>query len=338
MEGRGTMKLVEAKTSIALTLALIVILFLFPVIIGEQTYILHIFILIFIFSAFGQSWNLLAGFAGQVSLGHQTFFGVGAYTLGLFIYYYDFFKANPWSALILGGSISVLVGLPIGAICFRLRGPYFALATLAVSEVMRLIILNSEFTLAGRGVIIPTPPAAQFGILTVDFRSKIPYYYISLIVMLMVFCITYLIVKSQLGFKLLTIKGDEETAATLGISPFRAKLFALSVSAFFAGVVGALYAQYMAYIDALTDPGGVLAPWTGLDAILVSLIGGIGTITGPIIGSIIRIGLGEFLRVIFGWRAGIDLLVFGLVLMLIVLFFRKGIWGFMRSRIQAKRW
>lgn len=226
--------------------------------------------------------------------------------------------------------MSMLIGLPIGAICFRLRGPYFALATLAASEVIRLIILNTEFTLAGRGVVIPPPSAVQLGPLSISFRSKIPYYYISLTMMLIVFLVTYLVVRSRLGFKLLAIREDEETAATLGISPFRTKLFALTISVFFAGILGALYGQYMTYIDALTDPGGVLAPWTGLDAILISLIGGMGTIAGPIIGATIRMGLGETLRVIFGWRAGVDLLIFGLLLISIVLFFRKGIWGFIR--------
>jgi branched-chain amino acid transport system permease protein len=326
-----------AKASTVIVFVLIILAFLLPIVIGEWTYVMHILIIILIFATFGQTWNMLAGFAGQLSLGQHLFFGIGAYTFALIIYYVDWFKTNPWPALFLGGLLSMLIGLPIGIICFRLRGAYFALSTLAASEVMRLIILNAQFTFAGQGVVIPSPPTVQLGIFTIDFRSKIPYYYIALIIMLAVFYLVNLINRSRIGFKLLTIREDEDTAATLGISPFKMKVFALIVSTSLAGITGALYAQYISYIDALTDPGGVLAPWTGLDAILISLIGGIGTVLGPIFGAIIRMGLGELLRVIFGWATGIDLLTFGLLLMFIVLFLRKGIWGFVKERMQARR-
>lgn len=327
----------ELKTSTFIIVVLVIFAFLLPIFMGSQTYIMHILVVILIYATLGQTWNILAGFAGQVSLGHNAFFGVGAYTLGLLVYYLDSFKASPWPALFVGGFLSLLVGLGIGAVCFRLRGAYFALSTLAASEVVRLIILNSDFTLGGLGIVIPAPPTIQLGIFAIDFRTKTPYYYISLIIMLVVFYVTQALVKSRFGFKLLTIREDEDAASTIGVSPFTMKLLAISISTFIAGILGALYAVYISYIDATPDPGGVLSPMTGLDAILVGLIGGIGTVLGPLIGAIIRIGLGELLRVYFGRVAGADLLTFGLILVLCIMFLRKGIWGSVMERIRLRR-
>lgn len=313
---------------------LLLIAIMLPIFIGNQSYIMHILIVVLIFASLAQSWNMLAGFAGQPSLGHNVFFGIGAYTLGLLVYYIDFFKANPWIALILGGFVSAfLIGLPIGTICFRLRGIYFAFATLVSSEIIRIIILNSEFTLAGLGVIIPVPPPIQFGDFVINFRSKIPYYYIVLALTFIIFISTHLIVKSHIGFKLLTIREDEDAALSIGVNSFKAKLFAMLVSSFFAGIAGALYASYMSYIDPSPDPGGVLSTATGLDVIIVGILGGIGTVVGPLIGALIRYPLGEYLRVTFGFTAGLDLMIFGIILVVIIILFPGGVWKFISEKI-----
>lgn len=326
-------------SSRTLTIILLVLIAaLIPILIGEQTYILHILIVVLIFASFTQSWNILAGFAGQPSLGHNVYFGIGAYTLGLLVHYTSFFRANPWPAVILGGICSIIVaGLPIGAICFRLRGIFFAFATLVSSEIVRLIVLNTEFTRGGLGVIIPTPPKVQLGGLLIDFRSKIPYYYMALTLMLIIFLSTYLIVKSRIGFKLLTIREDEDASLSIGVNAFRLKLLAMTVSSFFAGTAGALYAQYISYIDPSPDPGGVLATSTGLDVIITGILGGRGTVIGPLIGALIRYPLGEFLRVTFGFSAGLDLFTFGVVLIIVILLFPEGIWGYVSEKVLKKR-
>lgn len=336
MERGRLMRFLANFRTLAIILLLLLIAILLPIFIGEQTYIMHILIIIFIFASVVQSWNILSGFAGQISLGHNVFFGIGAYTLALLVYYTKFFKANPWPALILGGIISVIIaGLPIGAICFRLRGIYFVFATLASSEIIRLIVLNTEFTLGGLGVIIPVPPKVQVGGFLIDFRSKIPYYYMALVLMLITFLVTYLIMKSSIGFKLLLIREDEDTAASVGVNSFLLKLFAMSISSFFAGVAGALYAQYISYIDPSPEPGGVLATLTGLDVIITGMLGGMGTIMGPLIGSLIRYPLGEFLRVSFGFSAGVDLLIFGVVLIVVILLCPGGIWKYISGKFQG---
>jgi branched-chain amino acid transport system permease protein len=143
--------------------------------------------------------------------------------------------------------------------------------------------------------------------------------------------------KSHIGFKLLTIREDEEVALSLGINTFKLKLFVVTMSSIVCGILGGLYAQYISYVDASSEPGGVLSMSTGFDAILIVLVGGMNTIWGPLIGAIIRIGLGELLRVTFGWSAGIDLAIFGALLTLCILFLRQGIYGFIKERMTRTR-
>ncbi len=305
-----------------------------PYFIVSQTYLLHLLVLVFIFATLAQSWNLLAGYVGQPSLGHALFFGMGGYTLGLLTLYIEYFKNNPWPALILGGFVGALLGLAIGAMCFRLRGPYFALATLAATEVVRLIVMNSEFTLGARGIVIRLPPSISTPFFVIDFSEKLPYYYISFITMIASFYVVNILSKSRYGLLLQSIREDEDAAMTLGVNAFKLKILAMFISSFIAGVAGALYAVYVGYIDPSMDPGGVLTLFTSIEPVLISIIGGVGTIIGPLIGSIIRVVVGEYLRVSFGWRAGMDLIVFGALFMLIFFLSRKGIWGIVKTRIK----
>jgi len=319
-----------------LPIAFIIIALFAPLPIATQTYLLHIIILILLFSALAQSWNLLAGYAGQPSLGHALFFGMGAYTSGLLTLHTEYFKINPWPSLILGGFVGALLGIAIGAVCFRLRGPYFALATLAATEVARLIVMNSEFTNGAVGITIRVPPPITTPFFTIDFTEKLPYYYFSLVIVIISFYVVYILSNSRYGLLLRSIRDDEDAAMTLGVNSFRLKLFTMFISGFIAGTVGALYAIYISYIDPALDPGGVLTLFTSIEPVLITIIGGAATIIGPLIGSVIRIGVGEYLRVLFGWRAGMDLIFFGLIFLIIFFLARKGIWGVVKSRVRIK--
>jgi len=319
-----------------ITVALLIIALIAPLPIAAQTYLLHIIVLIFLFSALAQSWNLLAGYAGQPSLGHALFFGMGAYTTGLLTLHTEYFKINPWPSLILGGFVGALLGIAIGAVCFRLRGPYFALATLAATEVARLLVMNSDFTNGAIGITIRVPPPISTPFFTINFTEKLPYYYFSLIIMVISFYVVYVLSNSRYGLLLRSIKDDEDAAMTLGVNAFRLKLFTMFISGFIAGVIGALYAIYISYIDPSLEPGGVLTLFTSIEPVLITIIGGAATIVGPFIGSVIRIGVGEYLRVLFGWRAGMDLIFFGLIFLIIFFLARKGIWGVIKSRITSK--
>ncbi|MEM0049674.1 MAG: branched-chain amino acid ABC transporter permease [Candidatus Bathyarchaeia archaeon] len=316
-----------------LLFASIIVATIVPYFIASQTYLIHILTLVLLFAAFSQTWNLLAGYAGQPSLGHAAFFGTGAYTTGILTFYLAFFKENPWPALFIGGIIGATIGLAIGAICFRLRGPYFALATLATAEVIRLLVLNSEFTRGGLGIVIPSPPPVSFFSFTIDFHEKLPYYYILLAIAIVLFSLMYIISKSRYGLMFQAIREDEDAAMALGVNAYRIKLLAMFICSFASGFIGALYALYITYIDPSMDPGGVLSLFTSIDPVLITIIGGAGTIIGPLIGSFIRIGVGEYLRITLGFRAGMDLILFGAIFMIIFFFARKGIWGFVKEKI-----
>ncbi|MEM3550671.1 MAG: branched-chain amino acid ABC transporter permease [Candidatus Bathyarchaeia archaeon] len=317
-----------------LTIVLIIIAFIAPYFIASQTYLLHVVILIIIFATLAQSWNLLAGYAGQSSLGHAAFFGMGAYTVGILTLYIEFFRLSPLSGFILGGVIGSLIGLAIGFICFRLRGPYFALATLATTEVIRLIVGNTAFTGGALGISIARSQPLITPFFVIEFTEKLPYYYISLILMIISFYVVYALSKSRYGLLLQSIREDEDASNSLGVNSFRLKLFAIFISSFIAGVAGSVFAVYISYIDPSMEPGGVLTLFTSIEPILITIIGGAGTILGPLIGSLIRVGVGEYLRVLFGWRAGMDLVVFGAVFIIIFFLARKGIWGLVKAKIR----
>ncbi|MEM3565285.1 MAG: branched-chain amino acid ABC transporter permease [Candidatus Bathyarchaeia archaeon] len=327
------MKYPKINSKTIAIIILILIALAAPIFVAHQTYLMHMLILILLFATLAQSWNLLSGFAGQSSLGHAAFFGMGAYTVGLLTFYVDYFEASPWLGIILGGAVGSLIGLAIGAVCFRVRGPYFALATLASTEVIRLVVLNTEFTQGALGISIPRPASVSTPFFVINFAEKLPYYYISFILLLVSFFVVSYISKSRYGLLLQSIREDEDAASTLGVNPFRLKMLAMLVSGFIAGTVGALYAVYISYIDPSMEPGGVLSLFTSIEPVLITVIGGAQTIIGPAVGSVIRIGVGEYLRVSFGFRAGMDLVVFGAVFILIFFLARKGIWGLLKAKL-----
>jgi branched-chain amino acid transport system permease protein len=290
---------------------------------------MNIFILILIFATYAQTWNLLAGFTGIVSLGHYGIFGVGAYAYGLLAYY---FNLNMLFGFVAGGVSSIILGLVAGIISLRIRGAYFALATLAIAEAVRLIVLNLEFTRGGLGVPIKLPPSFNIGNFIVDFHSKIPYYYIALIMTFITFYLANTLIISRHGFKLSMIKEDEVAAASIGLNVFKVKLLVVILCSFICGIAGAFYAQYLQYIDASTDPGGVLSPAMGFDAILITVSGGLGTICGPIFGSVIRVLLSEVFRVYLKFAYGVDQVIFAALLIVIMIFLSKGVWGSFKEK------
>jgi len=219
-------------------LALIIIgicFLIFPLVI-HSSYYQHLLIIIFIWVVIGSSWNLLAGYTGQVSFGHAIFFGVGAYTAGLMV---TKLEISAWWGMLLGGPAGMLAGLFVGWVCFRLRGPYFALATLAGSEISRLIATNWESLTDG-----------MVGILIIQsFKSKLPYYYISMALALACILTIQVIMNSKWGYYFVSIREDQDAAESLGINTTLYKNVSLLVSSFFTGMAGAFYMNYMAFID-----------------------------------------------------------------------------------------
>jgi branched-chain amino acid transport system permease protein len=290
-----------------MTIAFILLAILIPVFI-KAPYQLHIFILVIIWAIIGTSWNLLGGYAGQVSFGHAAFFGLGAYSAGLLTLHYGL---SPWWGIILGPVVAALAALPIGMICFRLRGPYFALAMLALGEIFRLVFLNiTSFTNGAKGILIM--PA---------IINKTFYYYTGLGMLAITLLATYLIVNSKIGYYLVSIREDQDAATSLGIPTTLYKNLALLPSAFFTGLAGAFYMNYVAFIDP-----NIVFNLTNVSVmvILVVMLGGVATTWGPTIGAAIYIFLGELFRTTLG---SANVLIFGILVCVIIMFLPNGIAG-----------
>ncbi len=271
----------------------------------NNPYFLHMIIMVFIWVCLGQSWNLLGGFTGQVSFGHAAFYGVGAYAGGLLAFHFD---ASTWYGMILGPLMAMAVAVPMGLICFRLRGSYFALSMLALAELLRLIATNwISFT------------NGSVGILIVPTAGKVFYYYLALALAALSFYVIRGVVHSKWGFYFVAIREDQEAAESMGIDTTKYKLFSLLISAFFTGLTGAFYMNYMAFIDpsvvfALTD--------VSIMMILVVMLGGAGTFYGPAIGAVIMVIFSEVFRIYFG---SANLLVLGVLIVLIIIFIPNGL-------------
>ncbi len=287
-----------------------------PFLFSFSPYIQGLLIFVLIWVILGSSWNLLAGFTGQVSFGHAAYFGIGAYAAGLpFLHW----KISPWWGLLTGGIAAVLLGYLLGVIVFRLRGPYFALGTLASAEILRLIFGEEEWLTNGHN-----------GILYITtWVNKIPYYLILLLITIACIISIKIVMRSKAGFYFLSIREDEDAAKALGINTAKYKNISMAISTFWTGMAGAFYMIYMGFID----PEVVFALHNiSIITILVGIIGGVGTIWGPPVGAVIMVIVQELFRsAFFGlapeWVSRIHALVFGLLVIFIILYLAGGIVG-----------
>jgi branched-chain amino acid transport system permease protein len=275
----------------------------------------------------GAAWNILGGFAGQVSFGHSAFLGAGAYTTMIL---YLRLGIAPWYGIVLAGIVAALIAVPIGLICFRLRGPYFALSTLAVAEIIRLVALNWESLTDGPvGLLITTLPPVTFAGNPIDWESKIPFYYIAAIIATVALAATWLLARSRLGAYVLAISEDIESAEALGINTVQARVSALALSAFLAGAAGGFYAMYFRYID----PDAVFSIALSVEMVFIAVVGGLTTVMGPLIGAIFLVTLGETFRTHFMWG---HLIFYGLFMMVAIRYMPEGIWGKLRLIIESR--
>ena len=304
----------------------IILLFSAPLIVSTPFFV-HLMIMVLMWTVLGASWNILGGYAGQVSFGHATFLGAGAYTTMLF---YLKLGIAPWYGIPVGGLVAALIALPVGFICFRLRGPYFALSTLAVAEIIRLVALNWESLTNGPvGLLITTlPPVTLFGG-PINWESKTPFYYIVAILALAALLATYVMSRTRLGAYLLAIREDIDSAEAIGINTVQARVAALSLSAFFAGVAGGFYAMYLRYID----PDAVFPIALSVEMVFIAVVGGLTTVAGPLIGAIFLVTLGEVFRERF--LVG-HLIFYGIFMMIAIRYMPEGIWGKLRLWMGAQ--
>jgi branched-chain amino acid transport system permease protein len=294
----------------------------------KNAFALDIFIRILLFSFIGVAWNLMGGYAKQLSLGHAAYFGLGAYTST--IMQIDF-NISPWVGMIAGGVVAMLASLPIGWLCFRLRGPYFTIATIATAQALMLIFLKfRDLAWGAEGTTIPNLGSSP---LMMQFETKTSYYYVVLGLLAIGLAITYRIEKSWMGYYLVAIGEDEDAAEAIGVNAPRIKRDIYMISAFLTALAGTFYVQYIYFIDPATAFNFNIS----IEAALVSIVGGIGTLWGPVIGTVLLETTSALLQSWLGsTTGGIQLTVYALILMAIILWRPTGLMGMVNEVLQRR--
>jgi branched-chain amino acid transport system permease protein len=315
------------RAGLLVGLLLLAAALLFPALV-TLPYPRDVLIRVFLFATLAQAWNILAGYCGQISLGHAIFFGTGAYTAGMFVAR-DI--ASPWVGLLVGALLAVALSQVIGAPVFRLRGHYFAIATIAVGEIVHILAVNWDLIGAARGLYIPVKRPDSL----VNFQfheSKAVYYYIVLGLLVLGLAITRWIERSRLGYYFRAVREEQEAAASLGVPVARTKRLAFAISAALTAACGTFYAQYVLFID----PESVLPLSLSILICLVAVLGGVGTLWGPLVGAAVLIPLGEATRIYLGGTGrALDLVIYGGLIMVVSVVQPAGLVGIARRLRRA---
>ena len=279
-------------------------------------YILHIFIWTFYLATASMAWSILGGMAGQNSLGHACFMGLGAYISTLLILRLSFL---PWISLPIAMIVTGVIAMIFFYPCFILKGPYFTLVTIAFSEVVRNFLINWPFANRAGGLLLPL---GEDSLAHFRFFSRVPYFYAGIIMLVLVYLFVKKLDKSKIGFALKTIREDEDVASAIGINPTKYKVIAVGISAMITSITGFFYASYLRFIDP-----DIMFLLYSTEFVLPAIIGGIRFVSGPILGAFIMVPLSEFLRVELGTIPGVNLIVYAIALILIIRFQPLGILG-----------
>jgi len=315
-----------SKYTIAFLSVVLVILFLLPLVAGE--YLLHMAVLILLYAYLSTAWNILGGYAGQHSLGHGVFLGIGAYvSTFLFIQW----RITPWLGMWIGGAVSALVGWFIGYVCFRygLKGPYFALVTIALAEAFVYLTSNVDVIGGAKGLEVTwlgNRPDMM------EFDGKTGYYYIILVMAILAVVITRWLYQRRSGYQWIAVRENEDAAEALGVDTLRTKIEATVLSALMTAIGGTFYAQYFTYIG----PRSVFGEGPSVQILLFAIIGGLGTVWGPAVGALVLVPIAELARAKLGGSfGGAHLMLYGTVMVLVMLFMPKGIMG-LAQRVRAR--
>ncbi|MGH2533048.1 MAG: branched-chain amino acid ABC transporter permease [Thermomicrobiales bacterium] len=316
-----------------LGLILAVVLLTFPLLVegGSRR---NVAILILLYAGLAQAWNILGGFTGQVSLGNATFLGIGAYTSTVML---DRWSVSPWIGMACGAALAAAFAVVVGYPIFRLGGHYFAIATIALAEIMVILFANWEYVNGAVGISIPfvrgpdRRPADSWAFFQFN-ESRAPYYYIALAMAALITLAALIIDRSKLGYYLRAIKNDQLAARGLGVNILKYKLIAIVISAAFTAMLGTFYAQYLLFID----PETTMRLELSVLIALVAILGGVGTVAGPLIGAAVMIPLSEYSRGQFGGSGNaLDLVLYGGLVILVSVFQPNGliaIWRRWRGR------
>lgn len=347
-DSRGASRPLALRWGVGLSAGLVLALALIPVWVTKP-YLLHLGVLVFLAVIMGQAWNIIGGYAGQHSLGHAAFFGIGAYTTVMLL---ELQHISPLWGMAAGVVLAALTSYVVGVITFRLRGPYFVLASISVAEIIRLLALHFKgFTRGAEGFLVNDLPALKLGGLEIDFIGKQPFYYAALAFCVITTLFSWAVQRSKIGYYLQALREDQDAAHSIGIDLQAYKCLALVISAAFTGWAGGFYVLFVKFID----PDTVFGLDVSVQILLTCIVGGIGTLFGPVVGAVVLIPLSEFLRnpkglvqlgllsadssvvrVIEERFSNAHSFVYGLLLVLIIMYAPEGILGLIRR--VALRW
>ena len=302
---------------------------IFIVLFRGDPFILNMMAYTFLFAALSTSWNIIGGFGGQFSLGHGVFFAIGAYTTANLYFHW---QISPWLSLVPGMILAVMVAVAVSWPTFRLKGPFFAIATLALNEVALVLATYFDGITGGpRGMLLPF----KAGLENMVFTSRLPYAVIMFGFLLVSLVAAAWVLRGRLGYYLQAVHLDEDAARAAGIDVLKVKLTGMAVSAALTGIGGSLFAMYLRFVD---PPTVLSIQDIGVKFLLIALIGGVGTLYGPLLGALLIIPLESYLRATLGGTIpGINLLILGGLLVIFALFMRRGIFGAMQGLWERRR-
>jgi branched-chain amino acid transport system permease protein len=305
-----------------------VVLLAFPFIF-QTSFSHHTMILILMYALMAQSWNVVAGFSGQISLGHAIFFGIGAYSSTVLFAKYG---VTPWAGLLVGMLISTLAAIAIGVPTLRLRGHYFAIATLLIGSSVQIVFQRWDWVGAASGLYVPINRTSPWFYLQFH-TSKVPYYYLALAAAAAGYFLVWKLRRSRFGFRLQALRDEPDAAASLGIAIARHKVMALMISAAMMSVAGSLYGQYVLVLD----PERLFSAEISIIVLLMTVLGGSGTLWGPALGAALLVPLSEFSRIWFGGTGRtLDLIIYGILIMFVCMWRPSGILSLLEERVRRR--
>jgi branched-chain amino acid transport system permease protein len=297
--------------------------------IRENSLTMHVILMVFLMAAMSQAWNIIGGYCGQVSFGHSVFFGIGAYGAGMAVVKYGL---TPWPGMVVGVILAAVVAVLISWPVFRLSGHYFAIATFAIVEIFNRLFMVWYWV--GGAIGLDYSITKQGVVNFVWYQSKIGYYYGALAIFVIVFGIVRWMERHRIGYYLRAVREGQETAEALGVDSTKTKLTAMAVSAALAALCGAFFAQY----NYRVDPPMVMSLDMSMKFVLVTILGGSGTLFGPLLGATVLVPLQEYTRAIWGGiGGGVDLIIFGLLIIIVVVKQPKGIMGLVSDFMRWRR-
>jgi len=303
-------------------LAVLVLLPLLPAV-TANSFRVHVMILILLFASMAQAWNIVGGYCGQVSFGHSVFFGIGAYGAGMAVVTYG---SAPWPGILVGMIVAAVIAVIISYPCFKLSGHYFAIATFAIVEIFNRAFLVWDWVGGALGLDYPIIPEGVKNLMWQN--SKISYYYCALVIFVLVFGVVRWLEGHRFGYYMRAVREGQETAESLGVNSTAVKLAAMALSAAMAAICGAFFVQY----NLRVDPPMVMSLDMSMKFVLVTILGGSGTLIGPLLGAAVLIPLQEYTRAFWGGLGGgVDLIIFGLLIILMVVKQPAGMIGIVRD-------